>query len=241
MPSPPRPGPGSAPSSRTARHRSRSAPGRPSTVARTRWSSRPPVRARRWPPSCPPSIGSSGTHRPVAARPGTGARPATAAAVCGCCTYPRSRPWASTSSGTCDVRWPGSPRPPRSSEHRSFRWAWACARAILPPPSAVVCAPARRTSSSRRRNPSTSCSPPPCGGRCAPSRPSSSMRSTPSPPPSAALTWRCPWSASTTSSNGRPSASACPRPSPRARRSPASSAEPAPSPSSPTRGARHRR
>ena len=35
-----------------------------------------------------------GGRGPGTARPGTGVRPAVAAAVCGCCAYPRSRPWA---------------------------------------------------------------------------------------------------------------------------------------------------
>ena len=51
------------------------------------------------------------------------------------------------------------------------------------------------------------------GHACAASRPSSSTRSTPWRPPSAARTWRCRWSGSTRCASGRRSASGCRPPS----------------------------
>ena len=212
--SPRPPASGSSTPSRPAPPRCRSGPGPRSAGARTPWSSPPPARARRSHPSCPPLtawVGSTPARRPASAR--------SQPTACGSSTSLRSRRWERTWSATCAGRWRESA--PSAPPARS---RWGCARGTRPRGSVVGCAATRPASSSRRRSRSISCSPAPCGRRCGRWRRSSSTRSTPSPVPSAARTWPCPWSASMISWGGRRSASACPPPSRRRRRSPASSA-----------------
>ena len=76
-----------------SRRRPRRGPGGRSARARTRWSSRPPGRARRWPRSCGRSTSWPRCRR---RRIRNGAP--------GCFTSPRSRRWRWTSSGTCGRR-----------------------------------------------------------------------------------------------------------------------------------------
>ncbi len=139
-PSPPRPGPGS-PGRSARRPPPRPVPGAPSARTRTCWWSRPPARARRWPPSSPLSTGSPTPRR----------RPRPAAAV-ECSTSPRSRRSLSTWNAICAARSPVCATRRHGSGSRSRRSASPSARATRPPPSGAPSPPGRRTSSSPRRN-----------------------------------------------------------------------------------------
>ena len=199
------PGPGSSTPFPPGPPPCRSGPGRRSVGGRTHWSSPRPARARRWRRSCRPSITWAGSTR-QRLRPERLARTRIRPTACGSSTSHRSRRWGSTSSATCAGRWRGSApsAPPAPSR-------WECARGTRPRGSVVGCARIRRKSSSRRRSRYTSCSLAPRARRCERWRASSSMRSTPSRAPSAARTWRSPWSASTPSWGAQRSAWACPR------------------------------
>ena len=133
----------------------------------------------------------------------------------GSSTSPRSRRSASTSSATCGPRWPASATPPTgSAPARPGASASACGPATPPPQDR------RRARHHAARHPDhharvavPDAHLPGARDRCAASRRSSSTRCTRSPAPSAAPTSPSASSASTPCSNGRPSASACPRPS----------------------------
>ncbi len=86
----------------------RKALGGPSPGAATRWSSRPPGRARRWRPSCGRSTGSPPSR--------SQAIPSSAAASS---TSRRSRRWPSTSSATSGPRSPASAKPHGGSDSPS--------------------------------------------------------------------------------------------------------------------------
>ena len=110
-------------------------------------------------------------------------------------------------------RSPASGRPRDGSAPRCPTSGSPSAPATPPPTSAVGSPASRPTCSSPRPSRSSCCSPGSPARPCAASRRSSSTRSTRSPAPSAAPTWRCPSSASTRCSSARPGGSGCRRPS----------------------------
>ena len=195
--------------------RPRPARGRRSAPAGTPWSSRRPARARRWPRSCgrwtgwpwPPPV--AGQALPGALRqPAQGARGRRGAQP----AHPAGRHPARGRTGsalpppdiTVGMRTGDTP----ADERRAF----ARTPARHPDHHARVAVPAahlgRAGVAARHRD----------GDR---RRGARGLRR-----PSAARTWRCRWSGSTRCCPGRPSGSACPRPSGRSRRWPGSSAAP---------------
>ena len=161
--------------------------GRASRPAATPSSARRRVLARRWPPFWRRSTR-------WCARPRRADWPMRRA----CSMSRRCGRSPTTSKRTCSIHWTASASccGPRVQQRPAS--APGCAPAIRRPASASAWGAGRRTSSSPRPNRFISCSPaPPAGGCSPPCAPSSSMRSTRSPAPSAARISRCRWPGST--------------------------------------------